>query len=726
MIALVLAVVIGPQTRAWSWGPALVPLGLALLAAIPPLVRRNGPRTDIWVACVGLLVTGWFAWRAWVSPVEEFALADLLLLASAVGSFLVMRTIQGNPAAERVLLWGIALLLLASVAVVAKQIGDPSFSPFFSSRPQAWPSGFFAHYNEGANFLIGSSLVLGAAACVGLQGRAERAIWGLIALAGLAAVYFTHSRGGILGVAVGSSVFFAVALMIGKRRGAGWFAPALIGIPVIGLALGIFLYHGWSDAQAVRLQTISALGDNTVRLVLMGIAVSTIAEHPWAGGGSRSFSWEVLQHWETDLHGWGRARPEQVHNELLQAATDYGLAGAVLVGGFMIALVIAGLGRSIFSGNEERFGMGDAWRLGGIAGLAGMFVQSSFSFVFHLLPGTILLGLCLGRAAGGLAKTGGSGALTNRLPGFAMAAVCLLLAAGLLPVGWAASRTTESLRAIYFSKAPASPAARLTALSEAIRRWPTAELLRERAMLMQEIAAADVPEFSSEEATRLALDDYTEALDRHPFDATSSINRANLLSSSRRTAEADEEFARAIRLQGGLEPAFRARVHFARHLVRKGRSLMSVGNYAPAVDAFQQARAEIEIVGEEFPQLIDWGEGLDLQLTILEGLGAAQEGMEDFPAAADAYLAASKFHQGRRAHFYLGALFTRIGEKAWTSRKPSDAFAYFLKAREHFGTASELPEGVTAELKQELVDYIDRSIALLTETKFVPTELPER
>ena len=63
-------------------------------------------------------------------------------------------------------------------------------------------------------------------------------LWLVIAIAGLAGVWFTRSRGGIFGAAVACGVFVTMALMLGKRRDTRWFAPALIAIPLMGLAIG--------------------------------------------------------------------------------------------------------------------------------------------------------------------------------------------------------------------------------------------------------------------------------------------------------------------------------------------------------------------------------------------------------------------------------------------------------------------------------------------------------
>ncbi|HEX7260929.1 MAG TPA: O-antigen ligase family protein, partial [Luteolibacter sp.] len=404
----------------------------------------------------GVLVAGWFAWRAWISPVAELGQADLLLLTGVAGAFISIRAIEGNELAERMLSWGIALLLLANLVVIGKQLGDPTFTPVFESRAaDKMISGFFAHYNEAANYLIASSMLVGAAAWFGRHALATRLLWILIAVAGLAGVWLTHSRGGILGAAVGCGVFAAVALMIGKRRGARWFPYALIAIPVIGLAICSFLWMGWHDAQEIRRagSGIDQLLDNNCRLYFLGIAVSCVALHPFSGGGSRSFGWECFRFVDAKSHGdIITHNPELIHNELVQAVTDYGLIGAGLLIGLLGTLVVVSVVRILFPESSREADSGDAWRLGGLAALAGMFVQSCFSFVFHLLPGILLLGICLGKMSrSSVNRDNSSRWIGSKVLISAAALACVMI---LFPAGWKGTRVTGILWPSYFSKVP--------------------------------------------------------------------------------------------------------------------------------------------------------------------------------------------------------------------------------------------------------------------------------
>ena len=213
VIAMWLGVLLGPDLRAWHWGPSLIVLALAVLAALPAIWRRGLRGTSGWMLALGGMVVAWFGWRAWASPVLEYGVADGLLLAGVVGFFLVVGAIQRQRLAERVLMWGLASLVLASAAVVVRQVFDSGFTPGFVAR-LAFPSGFFGHYNEGANFLIGSSCLVGGAALGGRYHKLERWLWGLIAVAGMSAVYFTHSRGGSFGGAGGIWGFAPDALIV--------------------------------------------------------------------------------------------------------------------------------------------------------------------------------------------------------------------------------------------------------------------------------------------------------------------------------------------------------------------------------------------------------------------------------------------------------------------------------------------------------------------------------
>ena len=694
----------------------MLALALAVAAALPAFWKRDRPAAEFGTLAFGFLVAAWFAWRAWISPVAEFGQADLFLLAGAVASFISLRAIEGNALAERILIWGIALLLLANVVTLGKQVLDPAFTPVFRTRAGAFPSGFYSHYNEAANYLIASSLLLGAAALFGTQGRASRTAWGLIAVAGLAAVYFTRSRGGILGAGVGCGVFAVAALMIGHRRKARWFAPAVIAVPVLGLVVCGFIYLGWQGSQELRNPGASVAGmmDNNSRLHLLGIALSCIGLHPMAGGGSRSFSWESFRFFENKLHGDIITHtPEQVHNELVQAATDYGLIGAGLLVGLLGTLVILAVVRVLFAAPSREADAGDAWRLGGLAALAGMAVQSSFSFVFHLLPGVVLLGISLGMIARGPARGGWPVGAKVILSAAALAC----LAALVLP-GWQGLQVTRILWPSHFSKVPLTTyEAKIDALSDAIDRWPQPSLYQERAFIHQAAAAGSGAVV--EESAQRAIRDYEAAERLHRHDPNLPVNRANLLSTLQRDAEAELAYERAIQLQGGMEPAFRAHLSLATHLMRKGLRQFSAEAPEATLQSLEIAAQQMEQSVREMHWVMPYMKAP--RLAIHESLGAAREANGDYQGALAAYDFTAALEDGWTAHYRAGLLNGKLAAKAWNTRRAGEALGYFIEAKRRLSEARQfLPADVTPAQRLEYVAYLDRSIAYLQGAKITP------
>ncbi|MDP3850795.1 MAG: O-antigen ligase family protein [Luteolibacter sp.] len=730
--ALILAVVIGPQTRPWAWGPAMLALGVAALAALPVIWKRGKAPADFGMLAFGTLTAGWFAWRAWISPVVELGHADMLLVGCAVATFLSIRAIAGNATAERILAWGIALLLLASIWVVGKQVPDPTFSPVFRQRAgEKMISGFAAHYNEAANYFIASSLLVAAAALFGRHATATRILWCLIAAAGLACVWFTRSRGGIIGAAVGCGVLAAVALMLAKRRNAKWFAPALISVPVIGLAVGAFWIMGWKDAQIARagaasIETVQQKGnviegilDNDVRLYLLGIAISCIGTHPLSGGGSQSFSWENYRFFESHTQRHAGNRPDLVHNELLQAATDYGLVGAGLLVGLLGALALAAILRILFEDRPREPDSRDAWRLGALAALAGMLVQSCFSFVFHLIPGIMLLGICLGQMSRPREQSPGPQTLGSRILLTLAALACVAL---LLPAGWWGSQVTRILWSTYFSKqAETSEESRLDALAEALRIWPQSEFHQDRAAIFQQVAITQAGGPGFREPAELALADYTEAARLHPYEPSYPINRANLLSQLRRDTEAEAAYARAIELQGGMEPGFRGHFSLANHYLRKGLRAFDAEDPEPALASLELAAEEVETAVKQMHWVI--ADMHDPRVSIHESLGTAREAAADREGALECFNFAATLRGGTHAHYRAGVLIGSMAVEAWSKRRPAEAMALFIEARKRIGqAANNLPEGVTPSQRVEYTAYLDRSIAFLKGAKIEPAK----
>ncbi|MBK1882490.1 O-antigen ligase family protein [Luteolibacter pohnpeiensis] len=720
-ISLILAVVIGPQMRSWTWGPALFVLGLAILSALPAVWKKQERLSLPGLLGFGIMMVAWFTWRAFASPVHEFAIADLMLLGGAAGSFIVTRTISNSVMAERILVWTIAGLLLASVGIIIKQVGDPSYNPVFPTRSTDLPAGFFRHYNDGANFLVGSSLVLAGAALFGRQGAITKSIWGLIALAGLFAVYWTRSRGGILAAGLGAGSFVGMALIVGKRRNSSWFIPIALSFPVILLALGYFAYRGLSDAQEKRFSSkVEAVVDNPIRLYLLSTAVTCISEHPIQGGGSRSFSWECFRAWDHEAYGYSDRRPEQVHNEIMQAATDYGLVGVLLLIGFIGTILVGAILRCLFSDLSSVYPVStEALWVGGFAGFSGMFVQSCFSFVFHLLPGAMLLGICLARASHlPPADIKKSAAISKSI----ITVLSLGIAAFLIPISWKATQVLTVMWPTFTAPPDSVPAdQKLKALKEAATIQPEAVFYREMGMLHQSEMEKSPGSAASRESLTEALADYTKAENLHPFDPLTTVNRANLLSFKGDDHAAEDEFKRAAFLQGGMESSFRSYYYYAQHLIQKAERQLSNGNPDAAFASASDASQQVSMVAKEMGWFMRHYEGMKIKLDALLAQGSSSEAANRPQDALSYYKAAAEIPIPSDAKWKAGVLLMNEGKTAYSKRNPEIALRDYLEALNYL-KAAPIPNKVPRDLKGEYVSYLNRSIEFLRGAKIEPAK----
>ncbi|RYD83945.1 MAG: tetratricopeptide repeat protein [Verrucomicrobiaceae bacterium] len=717
VLAFAASVLLGPQTRPWTWGPSLILLGVGLLVSLPAVMGtpRRLPRALAWLGTAAAL---WFVGRIATSPVRELALADLLLLFAIGASIYLARFILTNTTATRLFFGCLATLLAASLMVIARQVVDPSFSPIFHSRPADLPSGFFGHYNEGANFLIGTSFILACAAIRGSHPLWMRIFWGLVATGGFIGVHFTRSRGAILAVAVG---FAAMAILFFLSSPKSKLKAALaISLPFVGILIGLFLWNGWNSAQQVRYNAgAETVLENPIRISLLDIATQCIGLMPWSGSGSRSFSWNCYRFWDVETHGGLSAKPEFVHNELFQAATDYGLVGLILLGGFLISAVLIATIR-LAEAKEADDTLPSGMIVGGMTAFAGMMVQSNFSFVFHLFPGAILLGLSLGLFIWPSSTRAEAPRRRSIFPGLAIRTLVGITAVLVVAVGIQGSRAYACMWTAYFAGS-VPPLAKAGTLSRAVRIYPSSELYKDLGLASQ--AAATTWEMDSGELKDQAISAYKEALRRNPYDPTISMNLAPLLAISGDSIEAEKEFKRIIAIQGGAESLLKGHFKFADYLLEKG--IRQIRGKAPleAMDTFQAAIGHTDEIRKLAPWVMPATmEGLTLDVSLHGSIALALEESGDIEKALEYYEFASKIQTGERVHYPWAVLLGNVAKTAWLERRPSEAMEHFQKARDLVLNSKDLPPDVTEEQKVEYLTYLENTIRYLKEAGIKPSD----
>lgn len=724
IFGLYLAVTLAPQLRIWTWGPAMVFFSISAACSVSTIWTERRSRVDSLLIALGALVVSWIAIRAAMSPVYELAQSDLLLTTMAVSTFFVFRSAARSESATKILVYGIAVLLLASVCVIGLQFQDPTYSLLFPNSKERYPAGFFAHYSYGATFLIFASLFVGAFSLFG-KGKAYLKIFlALISVSGMVAVYFTNSRGGMLGMGGGAAVLILLSLLSGEHRRKRWFAPAVILVPLLMVGAAVFYFKslgGVIEERGGTAENMSGMLDNSIRLFLFNIAVSCVALHPAFGGGSRSFSWECFRFWDTEAMGAAVAKPEHVHNELLQTATDYGLVGAGLLIVLLTTLATVAFTR-IFLGKSKPVGVFDnALRIGGLSALAGIFIQSNFEGILRIPPGAIALAVCISTCCLPVVS---ESARRGILFWFSRSYLTVLVTgAGILMLvsGIKGSMVSRKVWPVYFSRIPINTEESIDRLSGALATWPLQSLFTQRGTNYGTLAGSlEGTERST--VNELAAEDFRKAAGLHPFDPEIYLRLANTLDALGRREEARIAFDRAVTLQGGMESLFKARRYYADHLNEEGVRVFREGDLMEALSLFGNADLQMDRIASEYGDYFGETNFLVLRARIIANKGQVLGDLEDFRGAEAEFQEAAKLPGGNFANYLLGMLYGKLAVSAWTERRGEDALRFFLDARQQVALTQELPSGVSPGKRDEWVAYLDQSIGYLQAAKFKPSE----
>jgi O-antigen ligase len=577
-LSLVLAVVLGGQTIDYTWGPALVALALSLATGAFQMWRLGKQPKSAWFAFFVILVaSGWMLWGCWESPVSEYGRSDALLVVSALISCLWAWAMPARGLAIRFILGALALLGFANLGIALVQLRDPAFAWPFASRPAEFPSGLFGHYNHLADFSLVSALLLAARALWARDGVVERIVHILGVVAAVTCVLICGSRGGALSLGAGVGVLslcFGLITWRDKKRNSGVVMAIAVIAPILIVLLAPMAIAKIQQRRGAKNPgEIIQVADDRFRLMFAGYAIQISSSQPWTGSGSRSFGWKKNAAADPEKEKISdQFNDDFVHNELLQAAVDYGWGGALLIVG---AVVMTGLtGVAGLAGRDEadpsQKAAMDAVACGGLAAMAGTLLHSNFSFVCHTLPGAMYLGLAFGFA---LPRR----ELTREIPGMAVRlAPCLLFVPGAILLGltgWRASQAYHTLWPVLFGREATErsvPALALDHMQRAMELWPSSELVGRSGHLSRVAAAAEnLPAAEQQAFLTQAVDSYATAVQLNPYDPEWPLNRATALSMLGRHDEAERDFEKAIELQGGMERNFRARFHFASYLYRR-------------------------------------------------------------------------------------------------------------------------------------------------------------
>lgn len=603
----------------------MLSLGLSGLAALS--IRGQGFRFG-GIEFALCLATSWILFRIATTDVLDDARADLLLASSLLASAWITVRLASRPTGLRVLMIGLSGCVLGNVIVAVLQSQQPEFTWPYASRPSLNPSGFFGHYNYFANFVVGAGLLAGARAIFAKVGPWERTLHAATFAMACLGVWLSGSRGGMVALAAGLFVGLAATALWAWRIKSRWLPVFALAIPLLlvgGIMLGGKLLSEVQERRTGGEFEIAEFADNISRLNWYQLAGRVVIKDPWLGGGSRSFAWRRNQEWNREDFGWAGENEPFVHNEILQTATDYGLVGAGLIL-IVLVLLLWSCIQSLVLGNSREGDLERDWlRIGVLAALSAMLVQANVSFVFHLLPSTMLLGVFVGLVLAMRTPAKSKNAVLARVGPI----VGLVLS---LPLIWFGGRATLALKLVWpvlYAKetlASQDGSMAFNHLSRAAEVWPGFQMLSEKATLARQLAARASSDPEEAKAWfETAAQAYLRSLEVHPNNAVAAVNLANTYSLLRRDAEAESQFRRAREVQGNLEPTFFAMLYHAKHLHTLWYRRWTMDRRAgEALWGFRRALSLLDEADQQTPPYLrnkELRKSLEDSINFLEGAG---------------------------------------------------------------------------------------------------------
>ena len=303
----------------WRWNTFNYWLLVVLVLFLPLVLRWRGGTIRVLQALLALLALGLV-----ISP-DAVAGVQHILSITAVLALMVYFS-RASPGAA-------TLYWFALVCGVASVLGSFAFLVQQATLPYV-----------NANALVYLPLTGLFAICLAFPWLADRrgrqTLLALLAAADLAAVFLSHSRGGML-IAAGCAIFVLVT-----QRGLRTRVTALVAASVLTVAASV----QFTELQAIATNRVRKLLDPNASLrertsgrsvILLG-GWYIFTEHPWVGVGTGGFSEASiglpLYEGATTFRPEGRA----AHAGWIKVLAENGIPGGALLLGYVLSFTLSG------------------------------------------------------------------------------------------------------------------------------------------------------------------------------------------------------------------------------------------------------------------------------------------------------------------------------------------------------------------------------------------------
>ena len=723
-----------------------------------------------WLLGLSVVSIGYFVVRACLSPVLDLGVEDLMLILPAGLLYLIAgHGLAGKSGARfrQGLAWIVVILLLMHLGSCLLQLGGGdgySLASYFTStsRPsQANIAGMYSYYGSFGNFgVIAGILCLS----LGAWGRFGWGIRGIIFLLGLMALSFvvlSQSRSAVVSMVLALAVFGVMTYMsVAKQRDALRTKVRVLVVAIVGLSLLLGLFAGVKVFQnrANNASGADVVFDSGVRLAFWPMAVEQWQDNPIVGAGSRSYSYECFRYWSPNL-STAENNPEFVHNEYLQLLADYGLIGLLCILILIVGHLMMGVKRinslSVRVGENGMRGGSNvmALTIAGVCGMTAMSVHIIFDFRTHLLANLLLLVCCavwvlpvaksIVRKSGSLEDEKSGGGFVpegdryisegfqawgkSRMGSYVLALVMMVLGFGAIGLGghqlWGGWPLIENKIAKEDGAWDPSAVDRekwISILKKSVERTPNFR----RYLKLGTLYTLEAREKKGEEvggSLDLAILNFRQAAERHPYDPVSHINIAKIETDRGNYASADVVFKNISPVAVSRERWFRMHSVWAKMHQRWAVDLWNKKDIRGAGNHFLRAK-ELFITSYDnanFRLNKQWGvEYTMLLITYARFL----DGQKKYDEAELLFQEGRKqvnwynWQVDTKLNFYYGKHFYERGKYVWYQRKPEQAYQMMKQAkaqlRQHKAMMkSDVEAGYDEQLAkiQKVIDFLEQT-----------------
>ena len=737
--------------------PAVLLLGLAAVF-VAVSVLQSGRKTCgeqaeqktrcFWLLGLSLISIVYFVTRAYLSPVRDLGIEDLMLIIPACSLYLIAGyalTGKDGIKIRQVLAITVILLLALHVLYCLFQFNGVegySLARYFegstrSSSKQV--TGMYGYYGSFANFAVIAGLL-----CVslGVWGRLTFSVRGAVFLLGIAALglaIWSQSRSAVLSLCPALIVFMLMLIVSCKQQGENvqrWVKRAgfVLGIIMLSAAtLGGFWVFGERGVKSFAM-----IFDSGVRTPLWAMAGDQWVDYPWIGAGSRSFSYLCNTYW----HGLnsGELNPEFVHNEYLQLLTDYGIIGFLLITTLLISHLVLGLrqvsrlSEKVGENGLRRGSNAMALAIAGSCGMVAMAVHICFDFPTRLMPNLLLMICCAVwiLPLPSLRNTNSVKDLASELQRISMCRLIalMLLALGIGAIGLGGQQLWAGLPLIKNKIAKEDGAWKpelvdrdmwIPVLKESLKRAPHwTRYQRLGSLYYIEARESESPE-QKEHFLGLSKKCYLASIERHPHNLISKINLADIYNEQKQWHKAEGLYTEMSEFARARERRFRVHKKWGDMHLRWASDLME-----------KQASNEVEIHFAEAKRLYnasyDYALYYDVDKWVMQ-YTRLLIGYANFLGHENRYEEAQTLYDEARQqgisrnmqihtklNFYYAKHLYVQGNYLWHQRMPEKACDLMIKAKEALNKHQELMNGEAGEMWNRQMREVQEMIHFFEET----------